>query len=83
MDTPTPSHLHNLWEMLRDRTAPVLPKLLAVAAIFYIVIPVDFIPDIAPVIGWLDDLGIATVAFWWLMHVADRYAAQKLPPPQA
>lgn len=35
-------------------------KLLLVMAayVFYIVSPIDLVPDVIPVIGWLDDLGV-------------------------
>jgi uncharacterized membrane protein YkvA (DUF1232 family) len=44
-------------------TAP-LPKenwkrgIIALLAILYILSPLDLIPDIFPIIGWLDDLGV-------------------------
>lgn len=36
--------------------------LLMILAIAYLVSPLDFLPDIIPLLGWLDDAGIVTLA---------------------
>jgi uncharacterized membrane protein YkvA (DUF1232 family) len=46
------------WRLLTDRRVPLWTKLIPLAAAAYIVSPVDFIPDIIPVLGQLDDIGI-------------------------
>lgn len=50
-----------------SRKTPVGPKLLALLAVAYAIWPVDLIPDVAPVLGWLDDAGLATLALGWVM----------------
>jgi uncharacterized membrane protein YkvA (DUF1232 family) len=43
---------------------PELPKenwkrgIIAILAILYVLSPFDLLPDLIPVIGWLDDLGV-------------------------
>lgn len=32
--------------------------LYVLAAIIYILSPIDFVPDVIPIIGWLDDVGV-------------------------
>ncbi len=32
--------------------------IIAILAILYILSPLDLLPDIIPVVGWLDDLGV-------------------------
>jgi uncharacterized membrane protein YkvA (DUF1232 family) len=56
-----------------DRNASYWGKAFLVATIVYIVIPADAIPDLAPVVGWLDDLGLAVVALAYLNRVLARY----------
>jgi len=56
---------------LRDRKAPLLPRLLALFAVLYVIMPFDAIPDAIPIIGWLDDVGvIAMVVAWTAKRVA-------------
>src|SRR5262245_11570475 len=45
--------------LLRDRDAAWWAKVLVVATLAYVVCPLDLIPDFtAPVVAWLDDLGL-------------------------
>ena len=32
--------------------------IISILAIIYVISPLDLIPDVIPVIGWLDDLGV-------------------------
>ncbi|MEK7073243.1 MAG: DUF1232 domain-containing protein [Patescibacteria group bacterium] len=62
---------------LRDPTSDWKPKMLATFVIAYLLWPVDLIPDVAPVLGWFDDIGLAALAAWYLVHASGR----KRPPP--
>ncbi len=48
---------------VRSRSVARWKKVLGVLAVIYAVAPIDFIPDVVPIFGWLDDLGLLTVAF--------------------
>jgi uncharacterized membrane protein YkvA (DUF1232 family) len=43
------------WALLRDPRTPRGAKLAAIAAVLYILSPIDLVPDTIPVLGWLDD----------------------------
>jgi len=45
-----------VWFLIRDPEVPFYLKVLPLAAFIYILIPTDFIPDVFPVVGQLDDL---------------------------
>ncbi len=62
---------------LRDPSADWKPKMLAAFAIAYLLWPADLIPDIAPFLGLFDDIGLASLAAWYLISAAGR----KRPPP--
>ncbi|MDY5858892.1 MAG: YkvA family protein [Porphyromonas sp.] len=46
---------------------------LAVAALIYLVSPVDFLPDLMPIIGWTDDAAVLTFALQQLASELDKY----------
>jgi uncharacterized membrane protein YkvA (DUF1232 family) len=65
----------SLWRFFWDREAPKAAKVTALLALAYVVFPLDAIPDIAPVVGWLDDLGMTAVAVGFLAQQAARHEA--------
>jgi uncharacterized membrane protein YkvA (DUF1232 family) len=70
-----------LWRYMRDREASIFGKLLALFAVAYVIMPLDLIPDVAPVIGWLDDLGVvALVGAWLTRRIAEYRGPRDLPP---
>jgi len=50
-----------LGRLLREPKVPLLIKAIPVLAGLYIVTPVDFVPDLLPVLGQIDDLVILVV----------------------
>ncbi len=62
-----------LWRFFQDRDASLWGKAFVIATVAYVVMPADAIPDIAPVLGWLDDLGMMVVAFGYLASVIGKY----------
>jgi uncharacterized membrane protein YkvA (DUF1232 family) len=46
--------------ILLDRQTPWYVKLMLAVGLLYILIPVDFLADTIPLVGWLDDLAIAS-----------------------
>jgi uncharacterized membrane protein YkvA (DUF1232 family) len=47
-----------LHYLLKSNDVPIKTKLIISAALGYFILPVDFIPDFAPLIGFTDDLGV-------------------------
>ena len=46
------------WRLLREPGVAILAKLLPLLAVLYVVFPLDFVPDLIPVLGQLDALGV-------------------------
>ena len=51
-----------LFYMMKDPNVPIKAKLTIAAALGYFILPTDAIPDLAPLIGFSDDLGVLIFA---------------------
>jgi uncharacterized membrane protein YkvA (DUF1232 family) len=51
-----------LYYAARKPETPAWAKTVIFGALGYFIVPTDAIPDIAPVVGYLDDLGVLTAA---------------------
>lgn len=51
-----------LWYACRNPHAPSILKLAAILVVLYAASPIDLIPDTLPLIGWLDDITLFTLA---------------------
>jgi len=58
-------HVFALFRYMTDGAIPWYKKSVVVAALAYFIMPFDAIPDMLPVIGYLDDFGViaAVIAF--------------------
>lgn len=41
-------------------------------ALLYLLWPIDLFPDIAPLLGWLDDLGLGALAVGYLLSKSSK-----------
>ncbi|MBZ0198768.1 MAG: DUF1232 domain-containing protein [Ignavibacteriaceae bacterium] len=55
-----------LFNYMRDDNVSWHRKAIIVASLVYFISPIDAIPDIAPLIGYLDDLGVITALLKYL-----------------
>lgn len=52
-------------------------KVMGVLAVLYAVMPVDLVPDVVPVFGWLDDVGFLGLAFGLIARDMAKHAKEK------
>ena len=64
--------LKTIIALMRNPKVSKLPKVLVVGAILYILMPFDAVPDMAPVVGWLDDLVFLIGALSLLLGAAPK-----------
>lgn len=62
-----------LYNYMTDSYVSWHRKAIVVAALVYFISPIDVIPDIAPLIGYLDDLGVITALLKYLGHELMSY----------
>ena len=74
----------SLWQQARlamrlmgDKDVPVWLKAMPVAAVAYVLFPLDFVPDVIPALGQMDDLGIFIVGMKMFVDLAPVTAVNK------
>src|SRR5262249_31348204 len=53
-----PSFARLFSRLVKDPRIGLAPKLVLAGSLFYLVLPIDFVPDFLPVVGQMDDLAI-------------------------
>ena len=53
------SHVRLAVRLLREPQVGWLAKLVPLLAVMYVLSPLDLVPDVIPIVGELDDLGIS------------------------
>ena len=67
-----PNMVRLLGRLLKDARVPTAEKALFVAAIVYVISPLDFIPDVFPFIGQIDDLYVVALTLLRLVNRTDE-----------
>jgi len=71
--TPMLMRIRNLPAYLADPAISPLRKGALALALLYIISPLDALPDVIPVVGWLDDIGVLGLLVTTLMRDLDGY----------
>src|SRR5215470_18687824 len=62
-----PNFLKLLYRLFKDPRAPLAEKAMLAGTIIYVVSPIDFIPDLFPFIGQVDDLYLVALVVMRLL----------------
>lgn len=66
-----------LWYVLQKPDVPAPTKAVIMGALGYLIAPLDFIPDLMPVLGYTDDLVAVTLALVKVQMYIDEDVNQK------
>jgi uncharacterized membrane protein YkvA (DUF1232 family) len=69
--TLIPNFLKLLYRLFKDSRVPLAEKALLAGTIIYVVSPLDFIPDLIPFIGQVDDLYLVSLVVLRLLSRTD------------
>lgn len=75
-----PNMVTLLARLLKDGRVPTAEKALFVAAIVYVISPLDFIPDVFPFIGQVDDIYVVALTLLRLINRSDETVVRQLWP---
>lgn len=67
-----PNFLKLLGKLLADSRVPLAEKALFAGAIFYVIMPLDFLPDVLPFIGQVDDVYLVALTLLRLINRTDE-----------
>jgi uncharacterized membrane protein YkvA (DUF1232 family) len=62
---------------LKDPEVSLASKSLGLLALLYVLSPVDLCPDVIPVIGWLDDVGVLGLVAAFYARRISAHAARR------
>lgn len=67
-----------ILRLLFDRRVPLKLKAIPFIAFLYVLLPFDFLPDLIPFIGWLDDLAVVLISiFTFLIYASSAKLSGK------
>lgn len=72
-----PNMVKLLGNLLKDAGVPTTEKALFLAAIVYVISPLDFIPDVFPFIGQVDDIYVVSLTLLRLINRTDESIVRK------
>ena len=66
---------------IADPAVATWQKLVGLVAALYVIWPFDAVPDAIPLLGWLDDLGVAGLFAWYMVRQINKHAEARARPP--
>lgn len=66
--------LATLWRAFLAPETPIHLKALMLLVPAYLLSPIDLIPDVIPLLGWLDDLVVVPLLVGWIVSMLPRRA---------
>lgn len=74
-------NLVQIRRYFKDSAVPGWRKLVVMGAVAYVLLPIDLVPDLVPVIGWLDDIGAIGAALAFFARDVQSHASKERAIP--
>jgi len=71
------NRLRLVGRLILDQRVPFYLKAIPFAPLAYLIFPIDFVPDVLPILGQLDDLGIIVLAFETFIMLCPQEVVQE------
>ena len=71
------ARIKGIIPMLKDKEVAWWKKAILIAGFIYLLLPVDLIPPLVPVFGWLDDVLIWVAILYFMGKELDRYVPSR------
>lgn len=73
-----PNFVRLYWRLFNDGRVFLIPKAILVAAVAYILVPIDLLPDwMPPIVGQIDDIVVAAIALKLFMKLCPQHVVQE------
>ncbi|HZI02667.1 MAG TPA: DUF1232 domain-containing protein [Archangium sp.] len=67
------------FRYVRDPRVSKWRRFAGLFAVLYFVMPLDALPDVVPILGWLDDVGVLSAAALFMVREVQRYQPEREP----
>ncbi|MBL8918963.1 MAG: DUF1232 domain-containing protein [Myxococcaceae bacterium] len=74
-------NLVQIRRYFRDEKVAGWRKFVVVGAVAYVLLPIDLVPDLVPLLGWLDDIGAVGAALAFFSRDVANHAANDRAVP--
>src|SRR5215207_7465071 len=62
-----------VFRLLRDDRVPTAAKLIVPAAVMYLISPLDVVPDLIPLLGQIDDIGLLVLSLMAFVRLCPQH----------
>jgi uncharacterized membrane protein YkvA (DUF1232 family) len=72
-----PNFIRLFFRLIKDPRVPPLPKLVPLAVLGYLIIPIDLLPDLVPALGQIDDAMIVILALRFFLKLCPKRVVEE------
>lgn len=71
-----------IWKLMTDKRVPFIIRMAIPLALIYVVSPIDFLPDLIPFAGRIDDLVALAIGLMVLLKLAPKKVVNEYKEPK-